>query len=662
MIDISVSGLQKYFGDFQLFRDVSFDIQKGEKVGLLGKNGAGKTTLFSILARCACSVENEAPPAEDGDPSVYDAGTVTVRAGARIGLVQQIPVYPPERTVEEVLRGAFARLHALRRTLDELEERMAAEDGGADPALMARYGALSTQFETEGGYDTEFQLEKTARGLGITEALRSQPFVSLSGGEQTRVNLARVILERCDILLLDEPTNHLDMEAAEWLAETLSAWRGTVLVISHDRYFLDQVVERILEIEDGVCADFDGSYSYYAMEKPRRVAEALARFQEETAQKQRLEALARQYRAWATPKMMRRAREIEHRIERLTVSDRPRKPRGLRARLGEAEFWADEALSVRNLTKGFGGKPLFDNLSFVVEGGERVALYGPNGCGKTTLLRCILGELPPDAGSVRFGPQVKWTYLPQRVEFSRPERSPLETLIYERNMSPQAARDILGIYLFFGDEVHKPVSALSGGERARLKLCMLLQDQVNMLILDEPTNHLDLQAREWIEGLLEDFGGVILFVSHDRYFVSRFATRVLELKNGAFADYACGFEEYRARRLRAAEAAAAQRARERRAREAAEAEKSGAEAPGRGYTTPLKEQSRAKRRRESLRGRIAAAEAAIAELDARIEESAADYQRLSALLPEKAAQEEILLALYEEEAALEEPPGANEGA
>ncbi|MBR6747341.1 MAG: ATP-binding cassette domain-containing protein [Clostridia bacterium] len=629
---MSVNGLQKFFGDFQLLRDITFDIQEGERVGLIGKNGAGKTTLFNILADLGTG------KAKYGDPSVFDAGEVAIRSGKRVGLIDQIPVYPEGYTVEDVLKTAFTRFDKMREEIALLEEEMASD---ANPSLLKRYGELTNRFEAEGGYDTGYMLEKVAHGLELDADMRARPFDKLSGGERTRANLARVILERTDILLLDEPTNHLDLDAVEWLGEYLASYKGTVLMISHDRYFLDEVATRIIEIEDGVSEEYDGNYSYYVVEKERRYQEKLKRWEQESAQKEKLEALARQYRNWATPTMMKRAKEIEHRVERLTVADRPRRQKTMRGRLDEAAFFADDALLVRGISKKFGDRTIVDNAEFAVQGGEHVAIYGPNGCGKTTLLKTILGELAPDAGSVRFGLQTKWTYLPQLVEFPNMERSVLDTMLYERGMTPQAARDALGAYLFSGDDVHKPLSALSGGERARLKLCMIMLDDINMLILDEPTNHLDLYAREWMEGLLEGFGGVILFVSHDRYFVSRFATRVLEMSDGKIRDYKCGFEEYRTRRKRERESMLAQRAR----MNAAQSAPATASEEERFVS---KEQKKARRQKDKMKTRIAALEKELEELSVQIDENAADYEKLAPLLERQTAAEEELLMLYEE--------------
>ena len=632
MIDISVNHVQKFFGSFQLLKDVTFDLYEGERVGLIGKNGAGKSTLFNIITAIGTG------KARPGDPALYDSGEIAIRSDRRVGLIDQIPTFPENFTVEDVLRTGFYRLDALREEIAALERQM---QDSSDEALLHRYGTLTQRFENEGGYETEYMLEKVANGLELGGDILHRPFVQLSGGERSRANLARVILERSDILLLDEPTNHLDIDAVEWLGEYLSSYKGTVLVISHDRYFLDEVVTRIVELEDGVTDDYDGNYSYYAVEKERRFNERMERYERELHEKKRLEALARQYRNWATETMMIRAKEIEHRVERLTVSDRPRRQKIMYGKLDEAAFYADDALSVRSVTKRFDGKTIVDKAEFHLGGGEHAAIYGPNGCGKTTLLRMIVGEYSCDEGSVKFGPQIKWIYLPQLVTFDNMERNVLDTMIYERNMEPQEARDALAQYLFIGEDVFKPLTALSGGERARLRLCMLMQDDVNMLILDEPTNHLDLAAREWLEGLLEGFGGVILFVSHDRYFVSRFATRIFDMSDGHLRDYKCGFEEYRTRVRRERESALAQA----RAKKVSEERPATASAVSR---EDSKAQRRRDRSRDKAQNRVKVLERRLEEIASEQEQNATDYQKLSELMQEQEQVEEELLSLYEE--------------
>jgi len=625
MIDISINGLQKFFGDFQLLKNITFDIVEGEKVGLIGTNGAGKTTLMKILTTLART-------GNASDPSLFDEGYAFVNRNKRVGLIDQIPVFPAEYTVNDVLATAFSHLDDLSAEIEEAAARMA-ED--SSPEVMKRYGDLQMRFELMGGYERGYMLEKVANGLGLDVSIRTRPFVKLSGGEQTRVNLARVILEKTDILFLDEPTNHLDIEAVEWLGEYLAQYKGTVLLISHDRYFLDQVVDRIIEIENGESVDYDGNYSYYAVEKERRYTEKLLEWEAQDAEKKRLEEMARRYKSWATEKMVKRALTIEKRAAKIKVGDRPRRVKKMTASLSEKTFFADEALKFRDLRKTFGQRTVVDGVSELIGGGERVAIYGPNGCGKSTLLKMLVGELEPDDGDVKFGLQIKWAYLPQLVTFDNMDRNIIDTMLYTLPLSPQAARNRLGSFKFSGEDVYKPLSTLSGGERSRLKLCILMHEELNMLILDEPTNHLDLASREWIEEVLEEFSGVILFVSHDRYFVSRFATRVWEMRDGKLYDYKCDFEEYRTRKKREAEVAAAKKY-----SDSAKVEKK-------------PEQKKKGERRnlprlvENTKKEIAKLEEAIGELEYEIGENSTDYEVLNDLLTEKDIKENELLEKYE---------------
>ena len=510
MIDISVSNLVKEFGVGKRILDgLTFQADQGERVGLLGKNGAGKTTLFKMLT---------------GELE-WDEGEIHIAPGKGLGLISQIPVYPPEYTVEDVLQTAFQRLHDMEREMVELTERMA---GDSDPALLRRYDALTAAYEAGGGYDTTTPLNKVCNGLEISQDMRNQLFSSLSGGEKTRVNLARLILEDTDILLLDEPTNHLDLRATEWLEEYLDKYKGTVLAISHDRWFLDRVVKRVIEIQDGKAEFYSGNYSFYVEEKERRYQEKLKQYEKEQAKIEQLEKAAEQLRVWAysgMDKTFKRAQSMEKRIERMRTTDKPTKERRLDVKFGEREFRGDEVLTIKDLKKSFDGRTLFDHVDLEVVGGERIALLGDNGTGKSTLLKILLGEEEPDSGKLRMGPTVKVGYLPQIIHFSHPERNLVDTMIYDQDCSTQTARNRLAAFNFRGEDVFKPVSALSGGEQSRLRLCMLMDEKINLLILDEPTNHLDIASREWIEDAVADYEGNLLFVSHDRYFIKQFATQ-----------------------------------------------------------------------------------------------------------------------------------------
>ena len=533
MIDISVTDLVKSFDlEKKILDGISFQVDTGERVGLLGKNGAGKTTLFNILT---------------GDLD-YDSGEVLIAPGRRVGLISQIPVYPAGYTVEDVLRSAFQRTTALKEEMDALTRRM--EQGDSDAHTLRRYGELTARFEGLGGYDTDTAVNKVSNGLSIDGDMRRRLFDQLSGGEKTRVNLGRLILEDTDILLLDEPTNHLDLQATEWLEEYIRSFRGTVVTISHDRYFLDRTVTRIIEILDGKAEFYSGNYSFYAIEKERRYQERMKQYLKEQAKIQQLEKAADQMHLWAfmgNDALHKRAFSMEKRIQRMRTVSKPTKARKMDARFASREFRGDEVLQLKGVSKSFGDRTLFSDVYLRVEGGERIAFLGENGTGKTTLLNMIAGAEPAGSGIIRMGPAIRAAYLPQIIHFDHPERSLLDTMLYEkRNITPQTARNRLAAYQFQGEDVFKSVSVLSGGELSRLRLCMLMDEEINFLILDEPTNHLDIASREWIEEAVEAFDGTLLFVSHDRYFINRFATRVWELSDGTINDYPMGFAQYRA--------------------------------------------------------------------------------------------------------------------
>nr|WP_326185110.1 ABC-F family ATP-binding cassette domain-containing protein [uncultured Oscillibacter sp.] len=622
MIEIQVNGLVKSFEvGHNVLDGLTFQIDQGERVGLLGRNGAGKTTLFKILT---------------GEID-HDEGQVTVGQGRRVGLISQIPVYPAGYTVEDVLRSAFARLQKLAEEMERLAARMA--EGETDPAILKRYGALSEKFEVFGGYDTDVAVNKIANGLSISREMRAQLFESLSGGEKTRVNLGRLILEDTDILLLDEPTNHLDLHATEWLEEYIRGFRGTVVVISHDRYFLDRVVTRVIEIQDGKAEFYSGNYSFYAVEKERRFQERMRQYEKEQAKIEQLEKAAEQLRLWAfqgMDKTYRRAISMEKRIERMRTTSRPTKAKKMDARFSTAEFHGDEVLGLRNLSKSYGDKHLFDGITLKIEGGERIALIGDNGTGKSTLIKMIVGELYPDDGRIRTGPQARLAYLPQIIHFDHPDWNLVENMMAaKKGLSAQSARNRLAAYDFRGEDVLKPVSVLSGGEQSRLRLCMLMDDDINFLILDEPTNHLDIASREWIEEAVEAYDGTLLFVSHDRYFINRFATRIWELAGETITDYPMGFTQYR--QLKAQEEA------ERAETPKPVKEKTVTERPQRGN----KAQQAARRQLTICERDIAKTEERLAALDAGMEAAACDYEKLNELMGEKETVQAALDALYQ---------------
>ena len=623
MIDIAVSGLVKEFEVGKKILDgLTFQVDTGERVGLLGPNGCGKTTFLRILT-------GEVAP---------DEGDIVVAPNKRMGLISQIPVYPAGYTVENVLDTAFAPLREMEEEMGKLSQRMA--NGESDSALLSRYDKLSAAFQAGGGYETDTNKNKVCSGLSIPQSMRERPFDMLSGGEKTRVNLARLILEDTDILLLDEPTNHLDLWATEWLEEYLEKFKGTVLAVSHDRYFLDKVVQRVVEIQEGKAEFYSGNYSFYAVEKERRYEEKLRQYEKEQAKIQQLEKAAEQLRIWAysgNDKIFKRAHSMEKRIERIRQTDKPKKEQKMSVRFGEREFRGDEVLSIKNLQKGFGGRTLFSDVNLEVEGGERIALLGDNGTGKSTLIKIVMGEEEPDSGKLRKGPTVKVGYLPQIIHFDHPERTLVDTMLYDLDCTAQTARNRLASFKFRGEDVFKPVSALSGGEQSRLRLCMLMDSKINLLILDEPTNHLDIQSREWIEEAVEEYEGNLLFVSHDRYFIDRFATRIWMLENGTITDFKGTYQEYLS---------------------AKEHGKLDTAVPaGQGQTPVGKGEKKDKPKRpggtKNLEKEVNAAERAVAaaeenmyDLELAIQEAAADYLKLQELYQQREALEDELSHLY----------------
>jgi ATPase subunit of ABC transporter with duplicated ATPase domains len=613
MIDISLHNIKKSFGGTEILKGVTFDINQGERVALLGANGAGKSTLLKILTG---SLE-------------ADEGELLLAPQKRIGLISQIPVYPAGYTTEDVLRSAHRHLYDLRDRMTALEKAMETD---ASPAVLSQYDKLTAEYERLGGYSADYERDRVANGLDISSRMREQSFDSLSGGEKTRVNLARLLLEDTDILLLDEPTNHLDLKSTEWLEDFLLHFHGTVLTVSHDRWFLDTIAQRIIELVDGQCQFYSGNYTFFVQEKQRRWEEMRKQYEKSQKEIAHLEAAADKLHLWAfmgQDKLHKRAFSMEKRIAKLQTAPKPKTERKLSARFSEQEFRGDEVLTVQGLSKAFGQKKLFEDLELLVEPGERIAIMGDNGAGKSTLVKIILGDETPDAGYVRIGPAIRSAYLPQHVTFSHPERSALDTLIYDCKETPQGARDRLAAFNFTGEDALKTVGSLSGGEQSRLRLCMLMKSDINLLILDEPTNHLDIASREWIEEALADYEGTLLFVSHDRWFVDEFATRVWEIKAGTLTDFRGGYPEYQAYKARQTELVRTAKRKEEKPKP----------------SKPAKPQNAA-RELAKVEKEIEKWESKIRQLTQDEEASATDYQKLMTIYEEKSAAQEALDALY----------------
>ncbi len=616
MTDISVNGLVK---SFELGKNIldglSFDIAEGERVGILGHNGCGKTTLFRILiGEIDC-----------------DEGSVAIASGKRMGLISQIPVYPPDWTTEDVLRDAHRELYAISAKLDGLAAQM---EHDHSERLLKEYDRLSEDFRRMGGYEMEVDRNRVANGLDIPQRMREQLFDSLSGGERTRVNLARLILEKTDILLLDEPTNHLDLRATEWLEDYLLHFKGTVLAISHDRYFLDRVVRRCIEISEGKAEFYSGSYSFYVTERQKRFEEKLRKYEKDQAKIEQLTRAAEQMHLWAFmgyDKLHKRAFSMEKRIAKLEQTERPKEDRKLSVKFKSREFNGDEVFVCEGLSKSYGEKKLFSELELTVTGGERIALIGDNGTGKSTLVKLIMQQEVPDEGYLYLGPSVRAAYLPQIIQFNNEQRNLIDTMLYDCRCQPQEARDRLGTFGFRGEDVFTAVGALSGGEKSRLRLCMLMGNDINFLILDEPTNHLDIASREWMEDAVSQYSEALLFVSHDRYFIEKFATRIWYLENGCITDYRGTYKEFREYQARQAVF-----------NQAAKTEVQKKEPQPKKKGTPSREKQLAKLEKE-----IAKLEERIAALEEQCESFASDYQKLMELDAEKGLLNDKLMAAYE---------------
>jgi len=524
MAIISIHELNKHYGANHVLRGISFEIHAGERVGLLGRNGSGKTTLFKIIT---------------GDED-YDSGTMAIASSNRVQMLSQIPIFEENDTVEDILRSAFAEISAVYTAMKRIE---------GDATALSRYGRLMDEYERLGGYEIEVKLEKICNGMKIGDIMRCSEFGKLSGGEKTRVNLARILLTDCNILLLDEPTNHLDLSSLAWLEQFLRSFAGAVVVISHDRVFLDNVVNRIIEIKDGVAHLYSGNYTFYVEERERRLQTQEQQYMHQQKKITQLETAAKRLRVWANSadneKLYKRAQAIEKRIEKMDKVEKPTRAQRINKDFGEGLHAAKELVIFDAVSKYFDTIRILDEADLKIRRNDSIALIGPNGCGKTTLIKLILAEEAIDSGKLKISENAKIAYLPQVIEFDNPSATILETFREATGNLEERARSVLAGFHFRATDVMKKVANLSGGEKSRLKLCLLMQTNINLLILDEPTNHLDIESREWIEQAIEKFDGTILFISHDRYFLEKFAETVWAMENGqidAWDD--CSFSEY----------------------------------------------------------------------------------------------------------------------
>lgn len=534
MIQLALKEVEKYFGGNRVFSNITFEIQNGERVGLIGRNGTGKTTVFKIIA----GMEKQ------------DKGSISIRKNSTIGYLHQIPDYPKQFKVIDVLKIAFQIQYDINSELKILEVQMASLKESELEYALRKYGELIALYEAKGGYEIEEKMSKVCTGLKFNGQFLDRKFISLSGGEKTIVILGKILLENPDILLLDEPSNHLDVTSIEWLEGYLKVYKGTVIVISHDRYFLDRVVTKTVEIEDGETSFYHGNYSYYVKEKERRVLEQFEAFKDQLKKIKAMEKAIKQLREWAiqadNEKFFKRAASMQKRLDKVERVDKPtiNQPK-IQLNFAQTDRSGTDVVSIKGLYKSFDQKEILEDLHLDIRYGQRAALIGDNGSGKSTIIKTLLGEVEADCGEVKLGSNTKIGYLPQNITFNNEDLTVIEAFRQDMFILEGPARGILAKFLFYGESVFKKVKNLSGGEKSRLKLCMLIQNDINLLVLDEPTNHLDIDSRENLEEALMEFNGTILFISHDRFFINKLAERICEIEDKKIINYQGNYEYYR---------------------------------------------------------------------------------------------------------------------
>jgi ATP-binding cassette subfamily F protein 3 len=534
---VSCYHIQKYHGANLVLEDLTLEIKQGERVGLIGRNGTGKSTVLQLLS---------------GDLQP-DGGQLAIRKGTQIGYLQQIPMDAGTQTVYEVLGRGYKELQTCRLQMNELELSM------GDPAvhqdeeqinrILAQYAVLQERFERKGGYEMDTRIKQIASGLRIPSEQFSCAFASLSGGEKTKVGLAALLVEQPTLLLLDEPTNHLDLAGVEWLENHLGTYEGSCLIVSHDRYFLDLVVTKIIELEDGEAAIYNTHYSGYVKDKEERLLQQFAKYEEQQKKIKQMKETISQLHEWGriggNEKFFRRAASMQKSLDRMEKLKRPvLEHRTADFGFTQADRSGREVLKLEGIMKRFGERELFNQVKGSLRYGEKAALVGHNGTGKSTLFKLLLGEEQPDQGEVTIGARVEIGYLAQQEKKDGRRQTILQFFREAAGLEEGEARGQLAKYLFYGADVFKSVALLSGGEWTRLRLALLLHSKPNLLLLDEPTNHLDIASREALEEGLEEFPGTVLVISHDRYFINRIAGRIWELSDRNLTAYAGDYDTY----------------------------------------------------------------------------------------------------------------------
>ncbi|MBC6162568.1 ABC-F type ribosomal protection protein [Listeria booriae] len=524
MTIVALNNVTKRFTGDLILEKISLQVEEGERIGLIGRNGEGKSTILKIIARL----------------ETVDDGIVSVKRSATVGLLNQMPNVSGNAIVRDYLRTAFADVLALQAELTELEQRMTTD---MSERLLAQYGEKQAQFIDLGGYNLDTNMDKILHGLGISH-LAEKFWGQLSGGERTKVSLAKMLLEEPDLLLLDEPTNHLDLQAVDWLTQFLRAYKGTVLVVSHDRYFLDEVVQKIVELENKELITYHTNFSGYLVEREERLLKEFRDYKDQQKKIKKMQQAIKRLRQWAmeanppNDALFRRAKNMEKALARIDVLKKPvLEQKNMRLEFEESKRSGEDVVIFDAVWKQFGDRVLFDGLDCHIRQKERVAIVGNNGAGKSTFLKMVMGEVAPDVGTVHVGTSVDIAYLSQHMDVGDENQTVLEVFRDKVAVVEGDARHMLATFLFYGEMVFRKVANLSGGERMRLSLAQFMNQPVNTLLLDEPTNHLDIASREVLEEALRNFEGTIITISHDRFFMNQICDRTLWLENGEIVSY-----------------------------------------------------------------------------------------------------------------------------
>lgn len=531
MILLALQNVTKSFAMNTVLKDINLTLQAGSRMGLVGVNGCGKSTLFKLISGAM-------------EP---DEGTISLSKGARVGVLTQDADIQSDLTIQQELERVFEPVREMERKLRQMEAEMAEkhDDPAAFDQLSHAYSRLMDRFEDAGGYEWPSRIQGVLAGLGFARGREQQPANLLSGGEKTRLCLARLLLTQPELLMLDEPTNHLDLQSVEWLEDTLKKYRGTVLVISHDRYFLNAVCDCMAEISMRRLTQYEGNYDRFAVQRQANLERQLKEYKMQQAEIARQEAIIARYRMYNREKSIRAAESREKRLERMEKLEKPVSEQKVRFSFEARRRSGDDVLIAKELSKGFDGRTLFEHFSLHLRAGDRVAVIGANGVGKTTLLKLITGQLPPDSGTVVYGSNVDVGYYDQQQSGLHPEKDVLNELWDDfPRLEIDRVRGVLALFLLTGDDVFQPISTLSGGEKGRVALAKLMLRKDNLLLLDEPTNHLDMDSREVLEDALDDFDGTLLTVSHDRYFINRVANRVVEMRPDGVTEYLGNYDDY----------------------------------------------------------------------------------------------------------------------